>query len=273
MSLLRHAFTLRWMSYFALAVVFAVVSSLFGLWQWDRRSQKVAEIERVETHFAQSPVAFYEALPQGQTWNDDVRWTPVVMSGRYDPTQTVLVRTRPRFSQVGFEILVPFLLDTGEYVLVNRGWVPTGASQDYPDIVPTPPVGQVRVTGRLFASEPVIDGRSAPEGQVATIHLETIAEMTGLPLDSRAYVALSAEDPAATPMPSLLERPAADEGPHLSYTVQWFLFALLGFVAWGYLLREDYRLAHDVDTPTRRKARTDQDVEDELLDQWEATRG
>lgn len=273
MSLLRHALTLRWMSYFALAVVFAVVTSLFGLWQWDRRSQKVAEIERVETHFSQAPTSFYDALKPGQPWDDDLRWTPVEISGRYETSRTVLVRTRPRFSQVGFEILVPFQLDTGEYVLVNRGWVPTGASQDYPDLIPSPPEGQVSVTGRLFASEPIIDGRSAPEGQVATIHLETIAAMTGTALDTRAYVALSSEDPATTPMPSLLERPAADEGPHLSYTVQWFLFALLGFVAWGYLLREDYRLAHDLDAPPRRRARTDQDVEDELLDQWEATRG
>ncbi len=273
MSLIRHALTLRWMSYFAVAVVFAVVTSLFGLWQWDRRSQKIAEIQRVEIHFAESPIAFSEALPAGESWEDDVRWTSVEVRGRYDTSKTLLVRTRPRFSQVGFEILVPFQRDSGEWVLVNRGWVPTGASQDFPDLVPSPPDGLVTVTGRLFASEPIIEGRSAPEGQVATIHLETIAELTGVALDTRAYVALSSEDPATSPMPALLERPPADEGPHLSYTVQWFLFALLGFVAWGYLLREDYRLVNDVDAPTRRRNRTDQDVEDELIDQWETTRG
>jgi len=273
MSLIRHAFTLKWMSYFAVAVVFAVITSLFGLWQWDRRGQKVAEIERVEAHFAQEPVGFFDALAMGQSWDDDLRWTPVSIQGHYDAAKTVLVRTRPRFSQVGFEILVPFQLGTGEWVLVNRGWVPTGEQQDYPDVIPTPPDGLVTVTGRLFASEPIIDGRSAPEGQVATIHLGTLAQLTGVPLDTRAYVALSSEDPSTSPMPALLERPAADEGPHLSYTVQWFLFALLGFVAWGYLLREDYRLVYDVDAPARPRNRTDQDVEDELLDQWEATRG
>ena len=273
MSLLRHAFTLRWMSYFAVAVVFAVVTSLFGLWQWDRRSQKVAEIARVDIHFAEEPVPFVDAFPPGMQWDDDLRWTPVLMTGRYDPSHTVLVRTRPRFSQVGFEILVPFQLDTGETVLVNRGWVPTGASQDYPDVVPSPPEGTVSVTGRLFASEPLIEGRSAPGGQVATIHLDTVAQATGTPLDNRAYVALSSEDPSTSPMPALLERPATDEGPHLSYTVQWFLFALLGFVAWGYLLREDYRLVNDVETPVRHRPQNDQDIEDELLDHWEATRG
>ena len=273
MGLLRHALTLRWMSYFAVAVVFAVVTSLFGLWQWDRRSQKVAEIERVETHFAEQPMPFDDALPAGSQWDDALRWTPVVMDGHYDADRTVLVRTRPRFSQVGFEILVPFQLDSGEIVLVNRGWIPTGASQDEPDVVPTPPVGDVVVTGRLFASEPLIPGRSAPEGQVATIHLDTVSQMTGIPLENRAYVALASEDPATSSMPALLERPAADEGPHLSYTVQWFLFAFLGFVAWGYLLREDYRLTHDLVAPARPRARSDQDIEDELLDQWDATRG
>lgn len=272
MSLVRHAFTARWMAYFAAAVAFAVVTSLFGLWQWDRRSEKIAEIERVEQHFDQAPQAFSDVLPAGVQWDDNLRWTPVVVSGRYLPKEALLVRTRPRYGQVGFEILVPFTTEEGVTLVVNRGWIPTGENQDSPDFIPPTPTGTVEVVGRLFASEPIIAGRSAPEGQVATIHLEQIQDITGLPVDPRAYVALSTETPSVSPMAALLERPAADEGPHLSYTVQWFLFAALGFVAWGYLLREDYRLITEGPAREKPQRRTDQDEEDEALDRIEAAR-
>lgn len=271
MSIVRHALSPRWLGYLSLAVVFAVITTLFGLWQWDRRGQAVAEIERVEANYDAEPVAFSELLPPGATWSDDLRWRPVVVEGRYLLDEQLLVRTRPRFGQVGFEILVPLVDGNGQAWLVNRGWIPTGEARDEPDLVPPAPAGSVTVVGRLFAGEPAIAGRSAPEGQVATIHLPTVAELTEAPVDQRAYLALTSESPAVTPMPLLLERPSPDEGPHLSYTVQWFLFGALGFVAWGYLLRDDYRRQAGLvtDKPPR-KSRSDQEVEDELLDRMEA---
>ena len=273
MSIVRHALSPRWLSYLALAVVFAVITTLFGLWQWDRRGEAVAEIERVEANFDAAAVGFYELLPQGSNWSDELRWRPVVVRGEYLVEKTLLVRTRPRFGQVGFEILIPFRTSTGEVVLVNRGWVPTGADQDAPDLIPPAPNGSVSVLARVFAGEPTIPGRSAPEGQVATIHLPTIAEITGEPVDQRAYLALTEEDPASVPTPLLVERPAADEGPHLSYSVQWFLFGALGFVAWGYLLRDDYRRSAGlVDKPVKPKAASDQDIEDDILDRIDQSR-
>ena len=270
MNLIRHALQPRWLGYLALALVFAVITSLFGLWQWDRRGQAVAEIDRVEENFDRVAVPFDELLPEGAAWSDDYRWRSVVIEGSYLEESTTLVRTRPRIGQVGFEVLVPFETLDGRLIVVNRGWIPTGETDDEPDLVPKAPSGVVSVTGRLFPSEPVIRGRSAPEGQVATIHLSTLAQMLDSGLEQRAYLALSQEQPPVSPTPLLLDRPAADEGPHLSYTFQWFLFGLLGFIAWGYLLREDFRGAGRTDRVSSR--RSDQDEEDALLDEWERTR-
>ncbi len=269
MSLIRHALQPRWLGYLALAVVFAVITSLFGLWQWDRREQAVAEINRVEANYDLSAVAFSELLPAGVSWDDDLRWRSVIIEGRYRPEDTTLVRTRPRIGQVGFEVLIPFGTLDGQVILVNRGWVPSGESDDVPDLVPEAPSGVVTVTGRLFPSEPLIPGRSAPEGQIATIHLDSLAETLDSSLEKRAYVALTEEDPAVSPTPLLLDRPVADEGPHLSYTFQWFLFGILGFIAWGYLLREDLR--GSVRPDKARVGRSDQEEEDALLDEWEKT--
>jgi len=268
-SVVKHALQARWVGYFALAVVFAIVTSLFGLWQWDRRTQAVVEIERMEMNFDQEPAAWSALMGPSQGWSDDLRWRSVVIEGEYRSEFTTLVRTRPRIGQVGFEVLVPFATVDGEVIVVNRGWVPTGANEDEPDLIPPAPVGAVTVVGKLFPGEPEIPGRSAPSGQVATIHLPTMASKTGFAIDQRAYLALVSEAPPVSPTPLLIDRPVADEGPHLSYTFQWFLFGILGFIAWGYLLREDYR---GESGGSKKRARlSDQDVEDALLDEWEKT--
>jgi len=268
-SVVRHALQARWLGYFALAVVFAIITSLFGLWQWDRRTEAVTEIDRVESNFDQEPVSWNELMGPSQEWSDDLRWRSVVVEGEYRADYTTLVRTRPRIGQVGFEVLVPFTTVGGDVIVVNRGWVPTGANEDSPDLIPPAPSGVVSVVGKLFPGEPEIPGRAAPSGQVATIHLPTLASETGLAIDQRAYLALVSENPGASPTPLLIDRPVADEGPHLSYTFQWFLFGILGFIAWGYLLREDYR--GDSAGSTKRSRLSDQDEEDALLDQWEQT--
>src|SRR5690606_11043464 len=91
----------------------------------------------------------------------------------------LLVRGRPLGGSPGFEQLVPFQLDDGRLFVVDRGWLPTGNAQDLPDVDPAPPAGPVTVVVRLKAGEPTIAGRSAPAGQVATIHLPTIAGIVG----------------------------------------------------------------------------------------------
>ena len=45
--------------------------------------------------------------------------------------------------------------------------------------------------------------------------------------------------PVATPNP--LESPSDDPGPHLSYAIQWILFAVMGFVFIWYMIRTEIR--------------------------------
>lgn len=251
------------MGYLALTVVFAVVASLFGLWQWDRREAAVAVIELVESNYDQPPVALEEIGLNPDGVGDD-EWRTVALSGRYLPQDETLVRTRPRQGQVGFEVLVPFESDDGRVIVVNRGWVPTGETRDAPDVIPPAPEGAVSLVGRVRPPEPALAGRSAPEGQIPSIDLEGLQSQLGITLETSFYLERVSETPSApvNPVPAL--RPVPDEGPHLSYTLQWFLFALMAFVAYGWLLRNDYRVATGAHTPASR--RTDADEEDALLE-------
>lgn len=271
MNVIRLALSTRWLVGLVLTVVFALITTLFGLWQWDRRGQAVAEMERVENNYDQAPVVIDELLTDTNGFDPDIKWRSVTLEGEYHTDQQLLVRTRPRGGQVGFDVVVPFVTADNDAYLVSRGWVPTGEEQDGPDRVPPPPSGSIALVARLLPGEVTIDGRGAPEGQLATVNLERASAATGFNLYPHAYLAMASETPAVSPTPLLQQKPMLDEGPHLSYTFQWYLFGFLGFIAWGYLLREEFRRRQGISRPVDdSNARSDQDFEDALMDRVEA---
>lgn len=273
----RFLLSSRWGGYLALTVVFALVCVLLGCWQLSRRADALAENTRVATNYDAAPRPIGEVLPDRSSFDTDDKWTTVSLTGSYLADEQLLVRNRPLGGQPGFELLVPFRLDDGDIVIVDRGWLPTGELQDKPDVVPDAPQGEVTVVARLKAGEPTLANRKAAEGEIPSIDLGAIAKTLDAPVYTGAYAALASESPSAD-TGTLGTRPPEDEGPHLSYAFQWFVFALLGFVGLGYAARQEYRLqnADDPDEKERAaererrrkaKAKTDNDIEDELVEQ------
>lgn len=265
------------MAYFLLLIVFAIACGLLSHWQLDRRDEKVSENHRVEANFDAEPVPLGDALTTLDAYSVDQEWLPVVAHGEYLLDQQLLARARPHNGLPGFEILVPFRTDSGEIFIVDRGWIPTGASQDHPDEVPAAPSGPITITARIKPSEPTIPGRDAPAGQIATINLPQFAARIGSDLVYTGAYGLLRSESVAADTGALTERPAPDEGNHLSYAVQWVAFAVIAAVGliWG--LREEHRERNANDPKVRaarerererRSARrpTDADEEDALLD-------
>jgi cytochrome oxidase assembly protein ShyY1 len=273
----RFALSWRWARYLALAIVFAIVCCLLGFWQLSRRDTALAELDRIDTNYSSEPLPLAEALPQLDSFEVSQKWTPVTMTGTYLRDEELLVRGRPNNGNPGFEVLTPLRLSDGTVFIVDRGWLSTGNTQDSPDSVPEAPAGEVTVTARLKPGEPTLRNRSAPEGQVATINLEQIQQLVSEPVYTGAYGLMDTEDPAPATRPLASAKPARDEGPHLSYAFQWFVFAVFGFFGLGYALRAEYRSVNEDDpeeivrAEARRvkqeaRTRTDAEVEDALLD-------
>jgi cytochrome oxidase assembly protein ShyY1 len=272
----RFAFSRRWLGYLALVVVFAIACVLLSMWQLARRDEARAEIERVETNWDSTPAVLEELLPALDGFDADDEWARVTATGHYLVDDELLARGRPRDGKPGFEQLVPFQLDDGTVFVVDRGWLPVGDEQDEPDSVPPPPSGEVTVVARLKAGEPIVAGRSAPAGQIATIHLPTIAGAVGEPTYTGAYGLLDSENPSVDrPLPTV--RPQPDEGPHLSYAFQWIVFGIMAFIGLGWAIRREYRIWNADDPAEQERAairrkraaakpRTDAQIEDELLD-------
>lgn len=252
----RFALTRRWAGYFALAVAFAVACVALGAWQFDRRAQARAEISRIESNYDQAPVPVADILSELDSYEENQKWTPVSLTGTYLSDAEVLVRNRPFAGRPGFEILTPLLLSDGTVFIVDRGWLPTGSAQDRPDVTPAAPEGEVTVTARLRQGEPLLAGRTSIEGsgQIATAHLPQLADMIDMPTYTGAYglIATPGANPGSVPTESL--RPTLDEGPHLSYALQWYVFAIIGFIGLGWALRQEYRAVNVEDPDERERA-------------------
>jgi len=273
------AFSRRWAGYLALAVIFAIACSFLAAWQLNRRAEARLEINRIDKNFSSTPAPIDSVLGSLGAFDVSQRWIPVSVTGTYLVDETILVRNRPYSGQSGFDVLVPLLRADGTVFIVDRGWVQPGNTSDSPDYIPHPPPGVITVVARLKASEPAIAGRSAPNGQVATIELPSISAMLSQPMFTGAYGVLVSETPRPTEEPPLpAVKPERDEGPHLSYALQWYLFAIFGFLGFAYALRQEYRLVN-IDDPaeqlrakgrkTKESLRTpsDSEIEDAIIEQ------
>ena len=264
----RTVFVRRWGAYLALTIVFAIACGLLSWWQWSRRAETVAEITKVQVNYDAPVAKVGSLLPQLDSWDDNLEWRPVTLHGSYLTADQLLARNRPLNGSPGFEVLTPLKLDDGTVFVVDRGWLPTGKTQDLPDIVPVAPSGEVTVVVRLKGGEPTLPGRTAPAGQIPSIHLDDVATLVGAPTYTGAYGLMDSETPAPADRPVAAVEPVADEGPHLSYAIQWIAFGLLAFAGLLWAFRRERRIARGEPAKVKKppRERSDSDIEDELLD-------
>ncbi len=241
MKTYKFLFSSRWIGYFAMALVFAIACVALGNWQMNRRNAVVENIAKIQQNYAGEIVDYKDISGNFDALDPAREWTQVRMSGTYQTADQRIVRNRPLNGAPGYEVLVPLKLDTGDTVIVDRGWLPIGNKEaGHPDSVPQPESGVVTVVGRLKPPEPALD-RGAPEGQIASIDLDAYAAQLPYTIKTGAYAQLASESPAAAINPTPFPAPSIDEGSHLSYAMQWIAFGILAFVGFGYAARMQRR--------------------------------
>lgn len=118
-----------------------VVFVALGLWQLDRAAFKQAILDKYEARLQADFSVFDEQEPLQKQ-----EYRRVIIPGRYDALHTLLLDNQLSDGQAGYHVITPFELDSGSYVLVNRGWVSLGRSrQTLPEI--KTPESEIEVKG------------------------------------------------------------------------------------------------------------------------------
>ena len=250
--------------------MFAIACVALASWQIERRSEAVSKIERVAANYDLNPIAFDEVSPLDVDSIVSYEWRSVELSGRYLTGDVLLVRNRAIAGQPGFVQLVPFETSNGEIVVIERGWIPADS-----DLNPSreffPSETDRTIIARVRLGE-AIPNRNSPTGQLTSINLPEISELLSKEVETSFYLRMVTESPAESSKPQPLSRPVLDEGNHLSYAVQWIIFAAMGFFALFWAIRQEQEFRRMDKDPSyipraaRRKANTDSSVEDEILD-------
>ncbi|MEX2295952.1 MAG: SURF1 family protein [Dongiaceae bacterium] len=94
-----------------------------GVWQIDRLGTKQDMIAEREARPALEALDATELLAIGDAAPFEFR--RVELTGRYLHEREMLLLARSMNRNVGFQVVTPFVLETGEELLVNRGWIPS----------------------------------------------------------------------------------------------------------------------------------------------------
>lgn len=261
----------RWAPWLTLVIVFAIATSLLSWWQFSRREEKVQKIQLVLDNYDATPVPLDRIDWVYDSANNPVNeWRPVTVTGRYLPELTLLVRNRPLSGSAGFLQLVPFQLESGQVIVVERGWLRAGSDITEPEANPLPSGEAKQLVLRLRPSEPDL-GRGNVVGQVASIDLPAIKKLLSLNLQTQFYGRLVSEEPGSDQLPIAMPKPSLDEGNHLSYALQWLLFGIMAFGAFFWAYRNDKRQqleAQGLVAPKKKKL-TQADLDAKFEDQSE----
>ena len=136
-------------------------------------------------------------------------------------------------------------------VLVDRGWIPMGESAAEQRRAYAPPAGEIVVEGIARRSQESTFGPQDPAPRLGESRLDAwfqvniprIAGQAGYPL-LPIYVEQQPA-PGDPPLPRRVAAADLGEGPHLSYAVQWFAFALILLVSYVAFTRQQLRRSND----------------------------
>ena len=235
----------RWLAFHVIVLAAVVLMISFGFWQLRRLDSRQEFNQTIIERTEEIPVPVTELLASGYDPDTD-EWTPITASGTYRSDQFVQFNVS-QGGRAGENVLTPLAISGSDLVvIVNRGFIPLR-----PDDAPEPPIAGVEIVGVVRATQErdrggLTDAAVNNLTEVRRINIDVIAEQIDGEVAPFYVQLVSSEPPVSVGDPEPVQRPELSNGPHLSYAIQWFIFALCVVAGWSLAIRRSVR--------TRRRA-------------------
>lgn len=225
-----------------------------GVWQLSRFQEKRNLEQIYESRQSMSPVSIAVA---GQY--EDPLYLPVNVSGHFVADQYFLLDNQVFQGRAGYELIMPFITDEGQWLWVNRGWLPAGDREQMPAVhtdserlmlsgILYQPLGKAFLLSDELWLEP--SGQDWPK-RIQAIDFARMALALSQYVKNDVKKHVKTEVPLFMPsfMPSIMvvlnkPQPGAEQyrpvmmnvrsEKHLGYAFQWFAMALVLAGLYGY---------------------------------------
>ena len=222
----------KWIGFHLLCIALIVVMVNLAFWQLRRLDERQTLNERVASNNAAAvvPLENVSLADPGA-----VEYRRVEITGTYAGPQFEMVNLT-QDGTTGSDPINALQLADGSLLIVNRGFLPFDAE------LSAPPNGEVHVVGRLRHSrsggtDQRADNDSPDVMLIRRIDLADLGEQfdeSVAPMYLELLESTPTDSPALRPVPL----PEASNGPHLSYTIQWFFFSVCVAVGWVLAVRK-----------------------------------
>ncbi len=205
----------------AVMLLIAVGFARLGVWQLSRlRERRAANVAIVAARAAAAV-----RITATSAGTDTLREHRVMAEGRYDQAREIVLRGEVFEGVPGVRIVTPLLLaEGGPAILVDRGFLPAADAVSV-DTHGTEEPGVRAVRGIALPIGTAPGEAVEHAGRTTWRRLDLAAVRRVLPYGVLPVFIAQSPDSSLPRFPRRVEPPPVDEGPHLGYAIQWFLFA------------------------------------------------
>ena len=227
------------------SVLLAAVFTSLGFWQLRRLAERRAQNATLSSRRFDAPIQVSDAARD----TGAARFRRVRIAGAYDYAHQFALTLRTRNGSPGVDIITPVIRAGNDtLVLVNRGWIyaPDGMTADiskWPEGDSVNALGFVETFPHAGAYEPRSPARPRAYRWLDRAVIESDLGRPVAPFyvvlapDSDMKYAPSPATGRVRETPPRVEPRGLDEGPHKSYAIQWFSFAVISILGLVFFLR------------------------------------
>lgn len=252
---------LRW-GFVGIVIVATALFTRLGFWQLHRLAERKAQNAARLARQARTPLVLPGGMALGRlplarprgadsattARSDSLAWRSARLIGRFDWRREVVLRDRSFQGAPGVYVVTPLVLRMGGDsvgVPVLRGWLPAADAYHAPLAAGRPDSAGLPGAAAATAPDTVrvlllqvpggrarrVDSLNAPDGfhpVLGKLDPRVLARLIPYPV---AQLYAQRTDPTgARVFPVRVPLPELSNGPHLSYAIQWFAFAVISVV-------------------------------------------